>query len=69
MAAAENPAHKGHKEDCVEECKFFRCDFIPLFERSCHPARLATDGPPNAVFHMTHCVAQCAAPKLFRQLA
>lgn len=25
--------------------------------------------PPVTVFHMTHCVAQCAAPKLFKQLA
>ncbi|KAG6990898.1 hypothetical protein G7Y79_00060g092020 [Physcia stellaris] len=35
----ENPAHKGPKEDCVEE-----------------------------FFHLQHCAAQCAAPKLFRIL-
>ncbi len=54
-AAESDEDHKGPKEDCVEECM---CVLVAI-----DPALLT-----KIVFHMMHCSAQCAAPKLFSQL-
>ena len=59
--AQEDENHKGHKEDCVEECKYH----VNHLRGLDHIA----DDIALSVFHITHCAMDCAAPKLFRMLA
>ena len=56
-----NPNHKGPKEDCVEECKCAEGECI-------RKALKLTFYLPGTVFHLQHCAAACAAPKLFKVL-
>lgn len=56
-AKHEDANHKGPKEDCVEECKFITA-----------PGLMGILLLMSPVFHLQHCVAQCAAPKLFKLL-
>ena len=58
------------QEDCVEECEYQPASHLQRFRVAGPASKLlldpAADTPPD--FHMMHCAAQCAAPKLFKQL-